>query len=89
MSLPTCKHCGQEIEYYGGNVNAWVETRSGDDGGYYDICPENPSGEPDAGHEPVRTWDVCKTCGEEIGESEDGTILLHVNETYDHIARKA
>jgi hypothetical protein len=52
--MPTCEHCGQEIEFYEGNVNAWVETRSGDDGGYYDVCPENPSGEVDAEHEPSK-----------------------------------
>lgn len=35
-----CKHCGEEIEYMGREVG-WVETRSGDDGGRYDHCPEN------------------------------------------------
>lgn len=32
--------------------------------------------------------ETCRTCGEEIGETEDG-LLLHVEETYDHIARRA
>lgn len=31
-----CKHCGEEIEYE--MLAGWVDKRSGDDGGTYDIC---------------------------------------------------
>lgn len=33
-----CRHCGEQIEHLDGV--GWVETRSGDEGGTYDICPE-------------------------------------------------
>jgi hypothetical protein len=33
-----CQHCGEQIEHLDGV--GWVETRSGDEGGTYDICPE-------------------------------------------------
>jgi hypothetical protein len=32
----------------------WVETRSGDDGGYYDICPENPEDSMAGPHKPKK-----------------------------------
>jgi hypothetical protein len=35
----TCRYCNETIEFYAGI--GWVETRSGDDGGHYDFCPEN------------------------------------------------
>lgn len=49
--LTTCKHCGEEIEDFGPDTG-WVETRSGDDGGYFDMCPENPKGYEE-GHQPA------------------------------------
>jgi hypothetical protein len=50
--MTTCTHCETEIErgpllMRGGY--AWIETRSGDDGGTYDFCPESP----DERHRPV------------------------------------
>jgi hypothetical protein len=35
MKIATCKNCGEEVVLIG---NAWVCTRSGDDGGTYDAC---------------------------------------------------
>jgi hypothetical protein len=43
-----CRKCGAEIEREG---DLWVDIRSGDDGGTYDICPWGFGGN----HEPRRT----------------------------------
>ena len=45
MRTSVCIHCQQPIvrmRYAG-----WVETRSGDQGGNYDLCPDNPLMSPD------------------------------------------
>jgi hypothetical protein len=38
--MSTCKRCGAEVEY-AGKATGWVDVVSGDDGGTYDVCPEN------------------------------------------------
>lgn len=42
-----CRYCGERIEKYD---FGWIETRSGDDGGYYDFCPDSE----DEIHRPER-----------------------------------
>lgn len=37
--MATCTACDATVEYYPGT--GWVDVVSGDDGGTYDICPEN------------------------------------------------
>lgn len=39
-----CKHCGAELESYD---DLLVDVVSGDDGGTYDYCPDNPRGDED------------------------------------------
>lgn len=41
VQTSTCVYCGAKIEWYGSEPG-WVDTRSGDDGGTYDWCPESP-----------------------------------------------
>jgi len=40
--MTTCKFCGEEIEPE--RHAGWVDARSGDNGGTYDVCPANESG---------------------------------------------
>jgi len=42
--LAECQHCGEQIERAEQQTTSspgWVETRSGDAGGNYDLCPAN------------------------------------------------
>jgi hypothetical protein len=51
MSVSTvrvCAHCGAELEYVRGI--GWVDSLSGDKGGTYATCKNNPKG-----HRPVET----------------------------------
>lgn len=54
--ITKCIWCQDEIERYGPK-DPWVHTRSGDDGGTYDLCNDAPS--TDSGwlgdHQPERT----------------------------------
>lgn len=47
----TCRDCGAPLER---NGNTWVDARSGDDGGTYDLCPErwDEATDTDHGHRP-------------------------------------
>lgn len=45
----TCKACGATLAY---ETDRWVDARSGDDGGTYDICPDAPTFE--GRHAPSR-----------------------------------
>ncbi|TCC19936.1 hypothetical protein [Kribbella sindirgiensis] len=38
-TLTTCRHCKEQLEDMGPGIG-WVEKRSGDDGGTYDVCTE-------------------------------------------------
>jgi len=56
VETSTCSKCGAPIEKMDGV--GWVDTRSGDDGGTYDICPASfDARNPDdsSGHTPTKT----------------------------------
>lgn len=36
----TCKHCAAALDREG---DLWVDALSGDEGGTYDLCPDNPA----------------------------------------------
>jgi hypothetical protein len=44
-----CRHCGATLDK---ESAGWVDARSGDDGGTYDICPDNGGTNGAGGHEP-------------------------------------
>lgn len=48
----TCRDCGAPLE---ANGSAWIDARSGDDGGTYDLCPErwDEATDTDHGHRPA------------------------------------